>query len=503
MLKTSGFQMRSQYFAKQYSRNRIVRDLIVGLPALRGVSDIIGDKVVETEYLPRFPNEPNEFYALRVMRTFLTNYFKRTVTSDSGKILANNVMVSVDEKTNDDLPEPFRTWIGNMDLAVNNLTMLIQNQLQASMYKGLSMVMIDYDNDGKRPYAREIDIDDVISFKSNPKTGRLSYLKFYFDYITDSEEHGSEIVRSVFELTPTYWTIYIDGDEKNTVEGEITRYRNGSQRILDEVPVSVFYTNKKGTLLAESPYQTLAELTIEHFQVYSDIKNMMFYALTPILAAKNVPMDFKIEMLASYMMVRMPESGDKSPELSWIQVDSGAIQEGNKQLEGIQQRISTFSIDSNALRPGTLTATQTSIESQGTNAALRSFAVSLSQHVEDILRQMESYTIGKSKDIKGYISPEFNSLESDKEMRILMEMRRNQDISRKAIVEAALQRKLLSPDFNLADDAAKLEEELKKEMEFLDAKEAQKAKFDKAQQTSQGLLAGAGNEQISDKPRDA
>ncbi len=289
--------MRSQYFAKQYSRNRIIRDLEEGLSGLRGTSDVISGGVTQTPYLPMFPNEPPEFYKLRVSRTFLTNYFMRAITSDSGKILANNVMVSVNETPNDEIPEPYRSWSRNMNLDGDNLTMVTESVLQGAMRKGVCLVMADYDNDAKRPYTRIIDIDSVIDFKSDPKTGKLTYLKFYFDYITSGEDL-TELVPSVFEVWPDHWTITTNESDEPDEYGDIIRYRNGSERILDEIPVTAFYTNKKGILRAESPYQGLAELTIEHFQVYSDIKNMMFYALTPILKATNVPTDFSIEMLA-------------------------------------------------------------------------------------------------------------------------------------------------------------------------------------------------------------
>ena len=489
---------RSQYFAKQFSKNRIVRDLEEGLSALRGTPDIMTPTSAETVYLPKFPNEPDLFYRLRVNRTYLTNYFMRAVTSDSGKILANNVMVSVDSKPNDDMPEPFRSWVKDMNLDGDNLTMLTQSVLQTAMKKGVCLCMIDFNEATKRPYTREIDIDSVIDFVSDGKTGKLTYLKFYFDYVT-SGETSTEIQQSVFEITPTSWEITV-GEDEVVEKGEIVRYRSGGkERILDEIPVAAFYTNKKGVLKSESPYQTLAELTIEHYQVYSDIKNMMFYALTPILTAINVPTDFTVEMLASYMMIRIPDAADKTPSLEWTQVDSSAIEQGAKQLEGIQQRIATYTIDNNAMRPGTLTATQTSIESQGSNAALRSFAVALSEHVGEILQLMASYTLEPEHEIKGYIAPEFNSLESDKEMRTLLEMRRNGDLSKETIIEAAIQRKLLPPDFDMNKNITQVEAEIEKEIEREESMEKLKSKN---KQPSDGLLKGNGEAEISDKPKD-
>ena len=150
--------VRSQYFAKQYSKNRIVRDLEEGLSALRGTPDIVSSVTSETSYLPKFPKEPDEFYKLRVSRTYLTNYFVRAITSDSGKILANNVMVSIDGKPNDEMPSPYVDWTRDMNLDGDNLTMLTQSQLQSAMKKGVSLCMVDYNKESNRPYTREIDI---------------------------------------------------------------------------------------------------------------------------------------------------------------------------------------------------------------------------------------------------------------------------------------------------------------------------------------------------------
>jgi hypothetical protein len=496
--------IRSQYFANQFEQNRIIRDLDVGLAALRGGgADIMSSGTADTAYLPRFENEPDEFYFIRIRRTYLTNYFKRAIVSDSGKILANNVMVSIDKKTNDDIPSPFREWVANMNLDGDNLTMMIQNQLKSGMAKGISLIMTDYDSEAKRPYTREIDIDSVLSFKSNPKTGRLKQIKFLFNVVSDSEE-DFQLVPSIFEVNPTTWKIY-DNDTDDVIdEGEIIRYRNnGKDRITDEIPVDVFYTNKTGQMLAQSPYQGLAELTIEHYQVYSDIKNMMFYALTPILTAINAPTDFEITMLASYMFVKMPATGDVSPELKWTQVDTGALEQGQKQLEGIERRISTYSIDSNSLRPGTITATQASMEGAGTNAALKSFAVALSEHVQNILTTMVSYTFENVKEIKGYIAPEFNSLETDKEMRVLLEMRRNGDLSPESIVDAAIQRKLLPPDFDKTKNTEGIMKELDEMIELGEAKAKFESRMNKSQQASDGLMSKDGKEEISGKPRDA
>lgn len=497
--------VRSPYFANQYSHNRIIRDLEKGLNGLRGVNDIASVQVGKaTPYLPRFKDEPEEFYLNRVLRSYLTNYYLRTVSSDAGKILANNVIVDIDGKSNDQIEGDFADYLHDMSMLDEDIGMLAQSQMKKAMRKGLTIAMVDFNDEENRPFIREIDIDNVLAFRANKKTGKLNYLRFATKIITDSDNEnpdGSVSSECVFEITPTDWSL--SNDDGLIDSGEIRRFKNGRKRITDELPISVMYTNKQGMLLGESPYQTLAELTIEHFQVYSDIKNMMFYALTPILAAVGVPTDFSIQALASYMLVTIPNTGEVPAEMKWIQVDSAGLEAGQKQLEGIERRIATFSIDTNALRPGTLTATQASIEGAGTNAALVAFATTLSKHMTTILEMMGSYTLNPPKKIKVFVEPEFNSQETDKEMRVLMEMRRNGDVSRETVVQAAIARKLLPADFDVDADSAKIDKELDDLEKREIAKEKQMSKFNKAAQASNKTLSGSGKEEITDKPRDA
>ena len=496
----SGVAYRSAYFADQFSRNKVYRDLDRGLEGIRG-STVGSAGQVRSEYLPQFPGEPDEYYSLRVARSYLTNYFLRAVRSDSGKILANNVMVSIDNRDSGDVPEPLNSWLRNVDFDNTNFASFGRKELEDAMKKGVKLSMVDYHSDSERPFIRDIDIDAVLSFKADGITGKLNYLKFVVQ-VTDDSDEDYAVVPAIYELTPTSWKITKDGEDNEYASGDIVRYRNGTERITDELPVSIYYTNKTALLLARSPYETLAELTIEYFQVYSDIKNMMFYALRPMLLAKNVPEDFTLQMIASYLLIKLPEGAEEG-DVEWVEIDSGAIEMGLRQLEDIQKRIATFSIDANALRPGTLTATQSSLESAGTNAALRAFGSGLSEHLRNIVSIMYSYTLEKTPEIKVYVEPEFNSLESDKEMRVIMEMRRNLDISGKTARASAVQRKILPPDFSEEDEATQLRKEFEEQAERMEVEERMRAIANVAQQASDGTLAGEGEEEVTDQPRDA
>lgn len=458
---------RSNYFQVQFARNRLIRDLIKGLEAMRGISTttaLSATKLQESVYLPRFPSEPDDVYKLRVRRSYLTNYFLRAIDSDSGKILAKTIGLKADGSK--DLPEEFHPWLDDTDLEGKPFSVLARDQLQEGLAKGVTLAFVDHtEGDRGRPFVREIDIDDVLSFRADDVTGRLTFLRWQDSIPTDTEEDGIVNSNVVFELEPTEWRMFRVDDQDGTLTdepdefGEIIRFRNGTQRIVDEIPVSLFYTNKLGKLVADSPYRTLAELTLEHFQVYSDLKNMMFYALQPILQVQNAPDDFDMSALASYLCVKFPQNAEAA-QMSWIQVDPGSIEQARKQIEDIQTRIASFSIDNAAIRPGNQTATQSAIDASGANAALRSFAEGLEEHLERILEMMASYTLMPEMDIDVTVSPDFSVRENNEDLKTLIELRKLGDISREALLDAFIERGLLSEEFDKEADLELIEQNI-------------------------------------------
>tara|TARA_R110000782_G_scaffold270483_1_gene371896 strand:- start:75739 stop:77238 length:1500 start_codon:yes stop_codon:yes gene_type:complete len=458
---------RSAYFSEQYENNSIARDLKKGLKALRGFTTLSTiDSKYQSRYVPQFPEEPQHIYNLRLSRSYLTNYVKRAITSDSGKILANNVRV---QSENDDMPEQYESWFDDMDLQGLDIATFANNELQAASWKGMTLAFVDCVKDDEddsqfRPFVRPIDPDYILDFKANKVTGKLTYIKFATQMEDDSEDatFSSATKDVVFEVFPTEWKAYdkddVDANEPFS-QGEIVRYKDGSKRITNEIPVSILYTNKVGHLLAESPYQTLMELTIEHFQRNSDLNNSMAYALQPILFGQNMPEDFSIKAIASYIAVIMPEQTQPA-DLKWVQTDSTAITTAQALLKDIESRIATFSIDANSVRPsGNVTATERSIDAAGSNAALRAFASALSNHIERIVKIMASYTLESDLPITVDIKPDFSLTDNNEIIKTLTEMKKEGIISKKAVVDAAIENKTLSKDFDYDED----QEQIKKE----------------------------------------
>ena len=457
---------RSSYFQNQYSRNRLVRDLIKGLDAMRGIETLstASNTATATEsiYLPKFPSEPDDVYRLRVRRSYLTNYFLRAIDSDSGKILAKTIGIQGNQT---DIPETFWPWLDDMDLEGKPFSVFARDELQGGLAKGVQLCFVDStEGEQGRPFTREIDIDNVLAFRADNVTGKLTFLRWQDSLAIDSEEDGVINANVVFEIEPQEWRMYrIDDDGSAADEpdesGPIIRYRNGSQLITDELPVSIFYTNKTGKLLADTPYKTLAELTLEHFQVSSDIKNMLFYALTPILEVKNAPDDFEMTSLASYLCVKFPES-QYAGEINWKQADGSTLEQGRKQIDDIQQRIASFSIDNSAIRPGNQTATQSAIDASGANAALMSFAEGLEEHLERILEFMASYTLQPEIDIDVTITPDFSVKDSNEDIKLAQEDVKNGRISIETYLKTAIQNGLYPEDLDIEAEIEKINQNI-------------------------------------------
>jgi|21_taG_2_1085346.scaffolds.fasta_scaffold05559_3 hypothetical protein len=451
----------SPYFTEQQSDNQVIRDLLKGLKGVRSSGKLhnVGGTKNASYYLPQFPEEPDTIYTQRVMRSYLTNYFLRAIQSDSGKVLASPVSVQHGDSS---LPDEYSQWLEDIDLEGMPLDVFTSKQLQSAQAKGVSLAYVDFLTEERRPFVHEIDIDDVLAFKTNSRTGRLDYLRWKSSIVKDSEDEIVQIgnCNIVFEITPTTWAIYDEEDLDVPIDtGEIIRYRDGNSRITEEIPVSLFYTNKTGVLLADSPYRALAEMTIEHYQVSSDIKNMMFYALQPLLFAQGMPEGFEVSALASYIMVVAPDGYDKT-DIKWVQVDSGSIEQAREQVADIESRISSFGIDANGVRPsGNQTATARAIDSAGSNAALNMFAKGLQEHVERIVNIMSTYTL---KEIAPTvtITPDFNIADNSEKTKDAISAFEKGLISAKAATDVMIQNNALPEGYDFEIDQARIQNEL-------------------------------------------
>lgn len=461
-------QERSIYFLDQYDDNRLARDLQKGLKAMRGFL-VTNSGSVKSAYLPPFPEEPNEIYHQRLFRSYLTNYAKRAITSDSGKILANRAQIKDINNEDGILPDEYYTWLDDIDLMGTDDQSFLSIEMQKAAWKGMTLSFVDCikdDDSGEfRPFVRSFDIDDVLDFRSNKLTGRLTYIKFVTQMEDDSEDAKFSSAQKdvTFEVTPTSWAAY-DAEDANPDEpfaqGEIVRYKDGTKRIDNEIPVAIFYTNKKGHLLAESPYQTLMELTVEHFQTNSEIKNSETYALQPILFGKDLPAGFQMRAIASYRGIFVEYEGKEvNADLKWVETDTAAIDQARKGLKDLESRITTFSIDANSIRPsGNVTATEKSIDAAGSNAALRAFATGLAQYMQNIIEYMASYTLNPIE-VEVDIRPDFSLTDNLETTKTLIEMHKEGIISKRAVVDESVQNKTLSKDFDYDKDQKQIKEE--------------------------------------------
>lgn len=446
---------RSTYFTSQYSKNKLIRDLLEGLDALRSTNQdsdqhTSSTAVKESYYLPKNPEEPDHIYKNRLYRSYLVNFFKRAIETDSGKILSSPVNVSIDGL--ETLPDDVKRWLDDTDLEGKPFDVLASDQLQDGLAKGLSLVYVDFLSEEQRPFAKEIDIDHVLAFKTNPRTGKLNYLRWASSIVQDSEDEINVEENNVtFEVTPTKWSIYEDGEDDPMDTGEIVRYRNATEIITDEIPVSLFYTNKKGQMLAESPYRDLAELTIEHFQQNSDIKNNLYFALTPFLFGKGIPEEAAINALAAWQFVESGE-GYEHADIKWVQASAAPIEQARKTVEDIERRISLFGVDLSGIRPsGNATATQSAINSAGANAALETFAKGLSEHLERIVELGSSYTLSPLQ-ASVTVTPDFSVDNNSDNVKNALSAYKERLISGKATTDVMKQNNALPKDYSFEVD---------------------------------------------------
>lgn len=265
-------------------------------------------------YLPMFPKETSDVYDARVRSAVLFNVVKQTKNGLSG-------MVHRKPPTPDDqVPEAIVEHFGDIDRAGRNLSTFSNDTLSEALLDGLSIIVTDMpridpeatrDELGDaRPYWFIIKGEDVLGFEHERRAGVdvVTSLRWRDQMIQRGMEDDpfEEVAVPQVKQFRLVSATEEGGQTQNRVEwrawrleqpkqGERRWVDDGAPELMgtqmDEIPISVVYTNRKGVLDAEPPLLDLAAENVRHYQKSSDKDNAEHVACVSIFCLKGVDPD--------------------------------------------------------------------------------------------------------------------------------------------------------------------------------------------------------------------
>jgi len=335
-----------------------IDDLIGGTLRMREVG------LRHRRHLPQFSKETDEGYRARVESSFLHNFYSDTVSRLICKPFSEPVAADRDR-----LPEHLRPLVDDMDMNGTPLQQFAQDSFWDAVNYGISFAVTDYTEVPENIEARQSgtmpDRRAETMRKARPRVIRISPPS-YLGALTRRGEAG-EMVLSQFRYADT--RVEQDGafGEREVqyvvvlAENYVQEWRKTEKddeyipqepkpHTFGRVPVEVWYTNRQGYLFAKPPLLDLAWVTIDHWQSYSDQRNILHIARVPILFRKGVKIndrnsDGKTGGGFVLGAARVLTVESEKADCKYVEPSGGAITAGKDHLEMLERRADILGTD--------------------------------------------------------------------------------------------------------------------------------------------------------------
>lgn len=361
---------------EQQDNLKLVKTLWGGTQAMRDAG---------VKYLPKEVAEEPLDYNRRREQSFLTNFFKKSVKVMAGRLFSEPVKV---------VGSPYFEAFGeNVDLEGRNLHRLGYDFTQKLIRDGIRFIVVDAPPSdgvrtaaeereaGIRPYFVEVDVRNVLGWKSEDVAGQRIITQFrYTEFVTeDVDAFSSKSVEQIRVIEPNLVSLYRKVKRKWVLYQQIATSA-------DFVPVVPVYAGRQGFMDFEPPLMDMAWLNVEHWQKSSDQSNILHVARVPILhwAGYGPMLDAsgnQIDVVISPNA--LVKSTNSAAKLEYVEHSGQAIGAGRQDLIDIESRAIAMGAEfATPRKSGDMTATEAAINESGDVSDLSALAQNLKDSLE-------------------------------------------------------------------------------------------------------------------------
>lgn len=360
---------------------RIWNDTIRGTLAIRN-----------RQYLPQFPAELDTSHEYRIKTSTLFNMTEKTRNVMAGLVFQNPITLRPD------VPGEIVTLWENFDNQGNHGDVFWRSVFEAA-FSGWGAVLIDspamqvFSLEEElslqiRPYAIAYHADHVINWRhrvnSVSKAKELELI--VFKEITNELKAGARFETEVktryrmFELigSAVSWELWEEQRKERTNEIEIVLIQSGLLERATRIPVSIV-----GNLGDAPPLIDIALKNIEHFQTYSDYKNLIHKSCRPMPIGKGLILSPDGERTIVISPDRLTETSENG-DFSWAEVEGKSLEVVRQSLLDNREEIALMGLSLLADKTAKvdITATEALLNNIGETAELRVMARSTQDAIE-------------------------------------------------------------------------------------------------------------------------
>ena len=276
--------------------------------------------------MPQFPREADDSYDVRLSKAVLSPFYKRLELLLAGMLTRKPVRLT-------DVSDQVTEQLFDVDLEGNDLQTWLFATARVALRYGHVGVLVDAPIAGEngRPYWITISPRELLGWRTEVTDGkqRLTMLRIAETVTVPDGKYGEKDVQRVRVLTPGAYEIH-EKDEK----GDYKVVDEGTTS-LSEIPFAVAYANRTGVMESMPPLDDIAELNLQHYQVSSDLSNILSVSAIPLLAIYGFPQSAEEISAGPSEAISLPETASAG----YIEPSGNSFDAQFKQLEQIENKI--------------------------------------------------------------------------------------------------------------------------------------------------------------------
>jgi len=284
------------------------------------------------KYLPQLEREVDDSYDRRLARSTVVPYLQRIEKMLSGMLVRKPVRL-------DNVSDLIREQLFDVDLENNDLNVWLYQTARTVISFGHVGVLVDAPKEGEkaRPYWVTYKPEDILGWRTEIIEGarELTQVRLLERVIEADGKYGEKTITQIRVLERGRYEIHRKDDKR----GEYKLFDEGEMSLKDKIPFAVAYSNRVGYFESRSPLYDIAELNLKHYQIQSDLDNILHISSVPLLAVFGYPNADEITTGPSEALSLPPES-----RMEYISPSGDSYDSQFKRLDDIKEQINTLSL---------------------------------------------------------------------------------------------------------------------------------------------------------------
>ena len=303
--------------------------------------------------LPIEAREEEAAYRRRVFHAVMSPYTTRVAEQCASLILRK--AINLTSRSEDAEVDPYwEDFKMNVDGLGTDLDTFARRIIISSVLYGHAACIVDFPSTqaapnlqverdlGHRPYLVHIDARQILGWRKDISSPIAPVSQIRINELVSEAvgEFGDKVIRQVRVLEPGKWRVYrqkTDGGNGRSDASGWVLWKEGTTS-LDEIPISITYSNKVSELISKPPLLPIANLNILHTQRQADLCHCLHVSAMPILVMQGFQDEDSEIGLSANTAILLPPDGNAfyvEPASSSFQSQSAFITQLEQQMSNL------------------------------------------------------------------------------------------------------------------------------------------------------------------------